>query len=218
MKQVRQGQQGFTLIEIAIVLVIIGLLLGGVLKGQEMIENAKAKNIITDFNGITAAVNAYRDRYRALPGDEAGNLTTIRGWTPNSGGGGNNGLIGVAGTTPFGTPAGEQLNFWRSLRSAGLIAGNANAAAAATLPTNPSGGNYGVTNGVWGLTGNVLCTNNLPAKVAVAIENQFDDGVNNTGSVRSFGAATSPVPAVAAPAALAFNETNGFLWTVCRQL
>ena len=48
-------QKGFTLVEIAIVLVIIGLLLGGILKGQEMITQAKIKNIVNDFNGITAA-------------------------------------------------------------------------------------------------------------------------------------------------------------------
>ncbi|MBI2319897.1 MAG: prepilin-type N-terminal cleavage/methylation domain-containing protein, partial [Betaproteobacteria bacterium] len=63
-------QQGFTLVEIAIVLVIIGLLLGGILKGQEMITQAKIKNLINDFNGISAAMYSYQDRYRALPGDE----------------------------------------------------------------------------------------------------------------------------------------------------
>ena len=65
-------QKGFTLVEIAIVLVIIGLLLGGILKGQEMITQAKIKNIISDFSGISAAFHGYQDRYRALPGDDAG--------------------------------------------------------------------------------------------------------------------------------------------------
>ena len=50
------AEAGFTLVEIAIVLVIIGLLLGGILKGQEMITQAKIKNIVNDFNGITAAM------------------------------------------------------------------------------------------------------------------------------------------------------------------
>ena len=68
----RQKQLGFTLVEIAIVLVIIGLLLGGVLKGQELINQAKIKNVINDINGVTAAVQAYQDRYRALPGDDPG--------------------------------------------------------------------------------------------------------------------------------------------------
>src|SRR5450830_1157087 len=63
-------QAGFTLVEIAIVLVIIGLLLGGILKGQEMIVQAKVKNSITDFSGVSAAFYGYQDRYRAIPGDD----------------------------------------------------------------------------------------------------------------------------------------------------
>ena len=51
----RSHAKGFTLVEIAIVLVIIGLLLGGILKGQEMITQAKIKNSIADFSGISAA-------------------------------------------------------------------------------------------------------------------------------------------------------------------
>ena len=60
----RKAQSGFTLVEIAIVLVIIGLLLGGVLKGQELIENGRVKNAANDMNGIVAAYNSYLDRYR----------------------------------------------------------------------------------------------------------------------------------------------------------
>jgi len=55
-------QHGFTLVEIAIVLVIIGLLLGGILKGQEMITQAKTKNVIADFSGISTAYHSYQDR------------------------------------------------------------------------------------------------------------------------------------------------------------
>src|SRR5882762_1708651 len=66
----KSRQQGFTLVEIAIVLVIIGLLLGGILKGQEMITQAKIKNVIADFSGVSAAYHGYQDRYRAIPGDD----------------------------------------------------------------------------------------------------------------------------------------------------
>ena len=51
-------------------LVIIGLLLGGILKGQEMITQAKIKNVIADFSGVSAAFYGYQDRYRAMPGDD----------------------------------------------------------------------------------------------------------------------------------------------------
>src|ERR1700755_3562102 len=64
-------ESGFTLIEIAIVLVIIGLLLGGVLKGQELITGARVRNLISQQDGIKAAFFGFQDRFRALPGDYA---------------------------------------------------------------------------------------------------------------------------------------------------
>src|SRR3954470_16572036 len=81
-----RSQAGFTLVDIAIVLVIIGLLLGGILKGQEMITQAKIKNIINDFNGLSAAMYSYQDRYRALPGDD---LNAVSRWTGTQAGDGN---------------------------------------------------------------------------------------------------------------------------------
>ncbi len=62
-------QRGVTLVEIAIVLVIIGLLLGGILKGQELINNAKVRSIADRQNSIKAAWFSFIDRYQALPGD-----------------------------------------------------------------------------------------------------------------------------------------------------
>src|SRR5919205_2820897 len=94
----RHKAQGFTLVEIAIVLVIIGLLLGGILKGQEMITQAKIKNSIADFSGISAAYYGYQDRYRAIPGDDANANTrwAAAGALPAATSGNGNGV--VAGT------------------------------------------------------------------------------------------------------------------------
>jgi prepilin-type N-terminal cleavage/methylation domain-containing protein len=75
----KSKQSGFTLIEIAIVLVIIGLLLGGVLKGQELINSAKVKNLATDFKNIPVYIYGYQDKFRALPGDDASADTHLGG-------------------------------------------------------------------------------------------------------------------------------------------
>ena len=68
-KSSKSKQGGFTLIEIAIVLVIIGLLLGGVLKGQELINTARVRALNNSVDGVTAAWFSFQDRYRAFPGD-----------------------------------------------------------------------------------------------------------------------------------------------------
>jgi prepilin-type N-terminal cleavage/methylation domain-containing protein len=70
-------RNGFTLIEVAIVLVIIGLLLGGILKGQELITGARVRNLISQQDGIKAAFFGFQDRYRALPGDYSAADTNI---------------------------------------------------------------------------------------------------------------------------------------------
>jgi prepilin-type N-terminal cleavage/methylation domain-containing protein len=106
----RKAQSGFTLVEIAIVLVIIGLLLGGVLKGQELIENGRVKNAANDLNGMSAAYNSYLDRYRKLPGDDGPTATlTARGtsWTGITGGT-NNGVITIARADTFSGAAAER--------------------------------------------------------------------------------------------------------------
>lgn len=62
-------QRGFTLVEIAIVLVIIGLLLGGILKGQQLISSARVRNMADQNSGIQAAYFGFIDRFRQIPGD-----------------------------------------------------------------------------------------------------------------------------------------------------
>ncbi len=79
-----QKQKGFTLVEIAIVLVIVGLLLGGVLKGQELIKSAKVKAVLSDVNAYRVAILSYEDRYGNLFDNAANYDTAIAGSKPKS--------------------------------------------------------------------------------------------------------------------------------------
>ena len=187
MKKVKK-QNGFTLVEIAIVLVIIGLLLAGVLKGQELIESSRVKSMAKDLTGFSAMVTSYQDRYRGLPGDDLTTSThTDRGWggTAFTAGGGT-GLIGVATTgVMFPKPAAdtENLTAIQALRYAGFLEGNG---ALTTPPTNAAGGAIGFTNTVMAFGAvNVVCFSGLNGKQAGALDRLLDDGVNTTGSVRS---------------------------------
>src|SRR2546422_3791026 len=133
-------QQGFTLVEIAIVLVIIGLLLGGILKGQEMITQAKIKNAINDFNGVTVAVTSYQDRYRFLPGDDpnADTRWTVQAPAKGDGNGVIAGKYNAAVAGPGGPAATEESNlFWQHLRITGLVPGHASLALIGFDPHNP---------------------------------------------------------------------------------
>lgn len=207
-------QSGFTLVEIAIVLVIIGLLLGGILKGQELIENSRVTNAVNDINGLKAAYNAYLDRYRRIPGDD--NTFTNRGteWNGVTAGGGNGVLNIGAGQTYTG--AGESTAFFQQLRAAGFISGDKTQSAANAPPQNPWGGKTGVTNAaVQGYTAatKLICLSNVPGKAAIAIDNRLDDGLSNSGSVRATTGAN-----VTAPGAAAGNYTEDNSYTVCAQL
>jgi prepilin-type N-terminal cleavage/methylation domain-containing protein len=225
-------QKGFTLVEIAIVLVIIGLLLGGILKGQEMITQAKIKNVIADFSGISAAYHGYVDRYRFIPGDDpcagapsASCSATAARWAGASGSGDGNGQ--VAGKYNSGTPANESRLWWEHLRLAGFVAGTGT-----NQPFNAVTGMLGVQTGdaagpvgpaLGGFSSLIICSANLPDKIAIATDTQMDDGVPNTGTVRG-GVQAGPNPDVAAGIGTAatpdaaYAETGTNTYTVCRSL
>jgi prepilin-type N-terminal cleavage/methylation domain-containing protein len=214
-------QAGFTLVEIAIVLVIIGLLLGGILKGQEMITQAKIKNVVNDFNGITAAVNSYQDRYRAMPGDD---LNAAGRWAGSVSGGGNGQIAGLynAATAGTYTSAMESNLFWWHLRLAGFVGGSTTGQAAGQQPNNAVSGIMGVETGVattsgLGFTSAIICSSNLPDKIAIAVDTQMDDGASNTGQLRG-QLQTAPNPNTAATAVASYAETGTNQYLLCKNM
>lgn len=185
-------QHGFTLVEIAIVLVIIGLLLGGVFKGQELINSAKVKNLAGDFRSIPLLIYGYQDKFKQLPGDDNQVVAHL-------------GATGTAATTPADHKLGngliegdwnsttmtdESILFWQHVRLAGLNTGSTDFTneTNAHLPTNAEGGRVGIqmTSPITGLNGSYfVCSTGLNNKLAQQLDTTIDDGVADQGSVRA---------------------------------
>jgi prepilin-type N-terminal cleavage/methylation domain-containing protein len=215
--------RGFTLVEIAIVLVIVGFLVGGMLRGQEMIIQAKIKNVTADFTGIAAAYYGYRDRYREIPGDDPQAATRWPGAT----------ISAVAGEPGTGVVQGawnsqangdETRMWWDHLRRAGFVAGNGT-----QQPFNTVAGMIGVQTGDGaggsifnGFSGIMICSANLPDRIAAAADVQMDDGQPATGAVRGMLQAVSnptlPAGTAATPNATGYQETGNNLYILCRSL
>jgi prepilin-type N-terminal cleavage/methylation domain-containing protein len=220
-------QSGFTLVEIAIVLVIIGLLLGGVLQGQQLIENSRVRSAMNSLDGVAAGTFSYQDRYGRLPGDDG--LTAAinaRGgpWAALTGmtGGNINGLIDGAVALTF-TPVAtsETALFFQHLMAAGFIAGDSALTAVQALPANPWGGLIGVNSslvmpaGAGGMPGNKVCMSQVPGFAGTAMDTQLDDGSADTGRFR----ATLGVVAVhTAPGVAATAYAEDQIYTVCYRM
>ncbi len=193
----KSQQSGFTLVEIAIVLVIIGLLLGGILKGQELINSAKVKNLANDFRIIPTYIYGYQDKFKAIPGDD--NLVDtvhLLNTTP----------VGVKATTPANkqgngvidgnwnstTATDESYLFWQHVRLANLAAGPTTPGASDYIPKNALGGDVGISSAataqlqISGMSGSYqICSKGILGKFAIQLDTQMDDGSTNTGSIRA---------------------------------
>ncbi len=198
----KRNQTGFTLIEIAIVLVIIGLLLGGVMKGQELINSAKVKNLATDFKNVPIYIYGYQDKFRSLPGDDAlavshvGAAAVLCSPTAANKCAMSNGLIDgkwdTVGTTD------ESYVFWNHVRLAGLLTGATDPATGDLRPTNTNGGHVGIQSNVnfttitknsagtnSPMTGTyVVCSDGILGKYVKQLDTTLDNGDTDTGSMR----------------------------------
>jgi prepilin-type N-terminal cleavage/methylation domain-containing protein len=218
----KHRQKGFTLVEIAIVLVIIGLLLGGILKGQEMITQAKIKNVVADFSGISAAYYGYQDRYRAIPGDDPNADTRWSGAFKGNGNGQVEGTYNNSGAgcpTTLAASTAETCQWWDHLRRAGFVSGSGggNPFNAVTGMLGVQTGNGSGSTALSGFAGLIVCSAGLPDKIAIAVDTQMDDGAIDKGTVRG-QAQAAPNPAISATASGAYQETGTNVYTLCRAL
>jgi prepilin-type N-terminal cleavage/methylation domain-containing protein len=225
----KRNQSGFTLIEIAIVLVIIGLLLGGVLKGQELINSAKVKNLASDFKNVPLYIYGYQDKFKALPGDDTLAVTHASGVVATTPAGTTgNGLIN--GEWNSNTVTHESILFWQHVRLAGLVAGQTNAPSSIAndqdpyLPQNAVGGRVGVESGstvppIVNLKGAyIVCSSHILGKFAKQLDTTMDDGVPSTGSVMVTADTTGSTTARASSATAITNAgsvEDAVLYTVC---
>ncbi len=206
----RHNQAGFSLVELAIVLIIIGLIVGGVLKGQDLIESARVNSIQTQLNEVRVASTTFINKYDDLPGDI--NRTDL--FTPPNTDGGDpgDGNGRVEGQRMGATNTDEPIMFWWHLQIAGLLGGVSLAVDAATPPA-PTGMDAGqgyesrlgglytiawddaadafgdVSNGHWIMLGQAATgdTENVDGVLTAVqlrgIDSRADDGIPGTGNI-----------------------------------
>ena len=225
----KRNQSGFTLIEIAIVLVIIGLLLGGVLKGQELINSAKVKNLANDFRNIPVYIYGYQDKFKAVPGDDQHADTHVAGTNATTPGGSTLGNGVINGNWDSTATTDESVVFWQHVRLAGLASGPTTVTLVNDqdpyLPQNAVGGRIGIESAsafppIANLKGSyIICSQHIQGKFAKQLDATLDDGVSNTGSVMiTLDVNSGTSPRTVSPVAIVPSATqpdDNTLYTVC---
>lgn len=202
----RKSERGFTLVELAIVMIIIGLLIGGVLKGQELIGNAQLSATIAQVKAIDAATTTFRDKYDAFPGDMANANNRL---PPSCAGaacasGNGNGSLQGGNPLAFSAAGSERARFFPHLAAADLLSGiaqNGTAAWGDIYPATKLAGGFvpaswiggalaqnpsappGLYLGLVQNPGAAAADNTLTPNEALRIDAKLDDGSPVSGSV-----------------------------------
>ncbi len=221
------SQHGFTLAEVAIVLVVIGLLLGLLLLGDGILTQSRIKFVANQFEGLKVAVLNYQDRYGALPGDDP---RAASRWVGKSKDGTGDGQISglYQAPPPPGDPmttltvdaaSGESLNFWWHLRLAELIVAPPTPITPVAQPLNHYAGVIGVESAPLGFPRLAVCVANLPGEIAIGVENVLDDGDPRRGLIRAAKQSADNQPIAAADATItAFRTADSDAYILCRRL
>lgn len=205
-------QSGFTLVEISIVMIIIGLLISGIFGGMKLVDNANVQKTVQDLKAIESAALTFRDTYRALPGDIRNPNTRIPNCTvaPCATTGNGNRVIGTANLFEAAiTNTDENFLFWHHLQAANLLALNYNNSMDMEFgegqPSSPFGAGYRISNvtGNWwtgtNFIGSILFisasananafTTAVNCNLLGAVDRKFDDGRQLTGAFQAWSCA-----------------------------
>jgi prepilin-type N-terminal cleavage/methylation domain-containing protein len=179
-------RNAFSLVELSIVLVILGLLVGGILSGQALIRASELRSITTEYQRYTTAVGTFRDKYFAIPGD-MNNATSF--WASGTGNGDGDGLIENNGTAANN----EISTFWVDLAFAGLIEGSYTNVAAVTLTGGTNNPRSKISNGSWNVAHiGTVGVNGVSSPVAGATVQAADTFFAGTyGNVLLLGSGTN---------------------------
>ena len=195
----RKARGGYTLVELAISLSVIGLLLTGILKGQELINNAKTKAIAERQNSMKSAWYAYVTRYGGIPGDHAEADIYVLGAAPGNG----DGVVEY-----FESPlAFQHLTSAGFLRCAQCTATETGLTTPSNSPVNTYGGvmavfedffNFAARNATGSRSARlqIHTGNKIPSNIIAEVDRKVDDGIPNTGDflVNSFDHTTARTP------------------------